>query len=196
MRLLRSLLARRRLSDPEFESRVATWSKAYANLPERYLLRKTSKAKYISPPHPTAFKQSLRLTQIPQVTMKRPWTSEYWNEHSAFAREHANLAQPIREQDWMWFKGDRVEVLVGKDKGKQGYINQVVQENNWVTVEGLNTKIRNIGQQEGFPGVVMAVEQPLRVTDQIRVSASCYVSSFRNTPYHAHLCRLARRSLG
>ena len=27
----------------------------------------------------------------------------------------------------MWFKGDRVEILAGKDKGKQGYINFVVQ---------------------------------------------------------------------
>lgn len=27
----------------------------------------------------------------------------------------------------MWFKGDRVEILSGKDKGKQGYINYVVQ---------------------------------------------------------------------
>jgi hypothetical protein len=27
----------------------------------------------------------------------------------------------------MWFRGDRVEVLVGEDKGKQGYINFVVQ---------------------------------------------------------------------
>lgn len=65
--MLRALCARRRLSDPEFESQVATWSKAYANLPERYLLRKTQKAKYISPPHPQSFRQSLELTNIPQV---------------------------------------------------------------------------------------------------------------------------------
>jgi ribosomal protein L24 len=27
----------------------------------------------------------------------------------------------------MWFRGDRVEVLVGDDKGKQGFINFIVQ---------------------------------------------------------------------
>ena len=27
----------------------------------------------------------------------------------------------------MWFRGDRVELLTGPDKGKQGYINYIVQ---------------------------------------------------------------------
>lgn len=29
----------------------------------------------------------------------------------------------------MWFRGDRVELLTGPDKGKQGYINYIVQVN-------------------------------------------------------------------
>ena len=33
----------------------------------------------------------------------------------------------MRAQDWMWFRGDRVEILVGDDKGKQGIINYIVQ---------------------------------------------------------------------
>ena len=32
-----------------------------------------------------------------------------------------------QESDWMWFRGDRVELLTGPDKGKQGYINYIVQ---------------------------------------------------------------------
>ena len=169
MRLLRSLLARRGLSDPEFDSRVATWSKSYANLPERYLLRKTTRAKYISPPHPTAFRQSIELTKIPQHRMIRPWTQEYWKRESPWRRKHNTMAQPIREQDWMWFKGDRVEILVGKDKGKQGYINFVLQERNLVTVEGLNTTFKVMGKTPDFPGMGMLEEQPLRVTDQIKL---------------------------
>jgi hypothetical protein len=30
----------------------------------------------------------------------------------------------------MWFRGDRVEILVGDDKGKQGIINYIVQVTN------------------------------------------------------------------
>ena len=90
-------------------------------------IESVSRAKYISPPHPTAFRQSLKLTKIPQHTMTRPWTEEYWKRESPWKRKHNTMAEPIREEDWMWFKGDRVEILAGKDKGKQGYINFVVQ---------------------------------------------------------------------
>ena len=29
------------------------------------------------------------------------------------------VVEPIKEADWMWFRGDRVEILKGPDKGKQ-----------------------------------------------------------------------------
>lgn len=32
----------------------------------------------------------------------------------------------------------QVEVLVGRDKGKQGIVEKIVYERNWVFVEGLN----------------------------------------------------------
>lgn len=44
-------------------------------------------------------------------------------------------------------RGDRVEIMVGKDKGKQGIISQVIQERNWVIVEGLNTHLRIVSIQ-------------------------------------------------
>ena len=33
----------------------------------------------------------------------------------------------------MWFRGDRVELLTGPDKGKQGYINYIVQVLHFMT---------------------------------------------------------------
>jgi len=169
MRLLRFLFARRGLSDAELDSRVATWSKSYANLPERYILRKSVKAKYISPPHATAFRQSIKLTGIQQHTMTRPWTQDYQRQENPWKKRHNTMAQPIREEDWMWFKGDRVEILSGKDKGKQGYINFVLQERNLITVEGLNTTFKIMGKTKDFPGMGTLEEQPLRVTDQVQL---------------------------
>ena len=153
----------------ELDSRLATWTKSYANLPERYLLRKTVRAKYISPPHPSAFRQQIKLTKIPQHTMIRPWTDEYAKTESPWKKQHNTMAQPIREEDWMWFKGDRVEILCGKDKGKQGYINFVLQERNLVTVEGLNCNFKVMGKAHDFPGMGTMEEQPLRVTDQVQL---------------------------
>lgn len=73
--------------------------------------------------------------------------------------------EPIAE--WSFFKGDRVEVLVGRDKGKQGIIKQVIAERNWVIVEGLNANYRKIGREKGFPGVYVLHEAPLLVTNEV-----------------------------
>lgn len=67
-------------------------------------------------------------------------------------------------EDWSYFKGDRVQVLVGRDKGKQGFVSQVIQERNWVIVEGLNTHLRNMKGEEGeINGAVVQSEAPLLV---------------------------------
>lgn len=66
-------------------------------------------------------------------------------------------------ENWSFFKGDRVEVLVGKDKGKQGIIKQVIQERNWVIVEGLNWHYRKIADDSSYAGVMIKSEAPLLV---------------------------------
>ena len=52
-------------------------------------------------------------------------------------------------------KGDTVEVLTGRDKGRRGVIEHVVPETGKVVVEGINvrkrhTKPRAMGQQAGI----------------------------------------------
>lgn len=66
-------------------------------------------------------------------------------------------------ETWSWFRGDRVQILTGRDKGKQGIINQVIEERNWVFVEGLNWKYITYGDDKDFPGVVAREERPLLV---------------------------------
>lgn len=58
-------------------------------------------------------------------------------------------------------------MLVGRDKGKQGFISQVIQERNWVFVEGLNCHHRVVGKKHDYPGIVMRSEAPLLVTNQV-----------------------------
>lgn len=62
-----------------------------------------------------------------------------------------------------------MEVLVGRDKGKQGIVTQVFQERNWVIVEGLNCHYRIVGRTEDYPGVLIKSESPLLVTNQVRL---------------------------
>lgn len=72
-------------------------------------------------------------------------------------------------ENWLFFRGDRVEVLVGRDKGKQGIITQVIQERNWVIVEGLNAHHRVVGADKDYPGVLIKSESPLLVTHQVKL---------------------------
>lgn len=44
----------------------------------------------------------------------------------------------------------QVEILEGKDAGKQGRVVQVIRQRNWVVLEGLNT-VRGVGRGLGKP---------------------------------------------
>jgi len=57
--------------------------------------------------------------------------------------------------------------LVGQDKGKQGIVNQIIQERNWVIVEGLNCELKLNGKSKDFPGIYIKSEQPLLVTNEV-----------------------------
>lgn len=43
----------------------------------------------------------------------------------------------------------------------------MIQERNWVIVEGLNWHYRKVGQDENYPGVIIKSESPLLVTGQV-----------------------------
>lgn len=52
---------------------------------------------------------------------------------------------------------------MGKDKGKQGFVVQIIPERNWVIVDGLNWHYRCIGREKDFPGIMIKSEAPLDV---------------------------------
>jgi large subunit ribosomal protein L24 len=100
-----------------------------------------------------------------RFTTNRPWTSQFRMQNMSNMKRKKIFVEPI--ENWSFFRGDRVEVLIGKDKGKQGIVNQVIQERNWVMVEGLNCHLRIVGKEKDYPGVVIRSEAPLLVTNQI-----------------------------
>lgn len=56
-------------------------------------------------------------------------------------------------------KGDKIQIITGKDKGKTGKVLQILTKNNKVVIEGLNLLVKNTrpkrqgekGQQVRFP---------------------------------------------
>ncbi|XP_049832985.1 probable 39S ribosomal protein L24, mitochondrial [Schistocerca gregaria] len=145
-------------------SKVGDLTKQYSNLPETYIKRAMEKVYWRTP---RGFPQYLPRTVAKKkyrFTTNRPWTGQFEQQNMSRQRKKVFL-QPVLE--WSFFRGDRVEILVGPDKGKQGIVSQVIQERNWVIVEGMNCHLRTIGKSKDFPGVVIRSEAPLLVTDQV-----------------------------
>ena len=63
-------------------------------------------------------------------------------------------------------KGDRVVVLAGKDKGRQGKVLRVFPKDERVVVEGLNIAQRHVKPTQGDPqGGIKNMEAPLHVSN-------------------------------
>jgi len=138
-------------------------TKKYANLPDSYIQRASELVEYTTPNRIEYLPKKME-PRVYRFTSNRPWTDE-WKRQNDTERWPV-LLEPIKE--WCFFKGDRVEVLIGKDRGKQGIVSQVIQERNWVYVAGLNTHLRRIGsKQPGSAGFYVKSEEPLLVTRHV-----------------------------
>ena len=62
-------------------------------------------------------------------------------------------------------KGDKVVVLTGKDKGKQGEIASVLPKDNKAVVEGVNVAIRHTKQSQGSQGGRISKPMPMDLSN-------------------------------
>jgi large subunit ribosomal protein L24 len=62
-------------------------------------------------------------------------------------------------------KGDKVVVLTGKDKGKQGEISVVMPKDNKAVVEGVNVAIRHTKQSQASQGGRLAKALPIDLSN-------------------------------
>ncbi|XP_054619718.1 probable 39S ribosomal protein L24, mitochondrial [Dunckerocampus dactyliophorus] len=97
--------------------------------------------------------------------MNRPWTAAAKRLNPAGKRRKKVFVEPIANEDWSVLRGDTVEILAGKDKGKQGKIVQVFRHRTWVIVEGLNTHYRYIGKTGDYRGSYITSEAPILLRD-------------------------------
>ncbi|XP_023215387.1 probable 39S ribosomal protein L24, mitochondrial [Centruroides sculpturatus] len=139
--------------------------KDYSNFPERYIKRCTEWIDWKPPPGPQYRQKIIKRDEDKlYYDMHRVWTDEFKRDNLPGDKRKDYLVEPVI---WTMFRGDKVEILAGKDKGKQGIINYVVKERNWVCVEGLNCDYKYIGKTKNFPGVMVKDERPLLVTSEV-----------------------------
>ncbi|XP_033222122.1 probable 39S ribosomal protein L24, mitochondrial [Belonocnema kinseyi] len=144
---------------------IGKFSKQYGNLPDRYIKRASEQVYWKTPRgKPQYLPRTVQRRKF-LFTTNRPWTQEFYLENAPGSTVNKVHVEPIKE--WSFFRGDRVEVLVGRDKGKQGIVKQIFQERNWITVEGLHTKITMYGKSKDFEGIPTLKEKPLLVTREV-----------------------------
>ncbi|KAF0880544.1 RM24 protein, partial [Crocuta crocuta] len=117
--------------------------------------------------------------------MSRPGSLADKRKNPPGTRRRRVAVEPISDEEWHLFCGDRVslggggggllgriplpdphvflqvEVLEGKDAGKQGKVVQVIRQRNWVVLEGLNTHYRYVGKTVDSRGTMIPSEAPL-----------------------------------
>jgi large subunit ribosomal protein L24 len=62
-------------------------------------------------------------------------------------------------------KGDKVVVIAGKDKGRQGEITRVLPKDNKAVVSGVNVAIRHTKQSAQSQGGRIAKELPIELSN-------------------------------
>lgn len=121
-----------------------------------------------------------RAPRLPQYTQKiflykhnpyydaaRPWETDFRKINQEGVKTRTIFVEPIKE--WSYFRGDRVEVLKGPEKGKQGVINYIVKERNWVFVQGLNLR-REYANRDGVNlGNVLCKEEPFLINIEVKL---------------------------
>ena len=71
-------------------------------------------------------------------------------------------------------KGDRVQVLAGKDVGKQGEITRVLRERDKVIIDGINVAKRHQKSTKAtMQGGIIDKDMPIHVSNVAIVCTSC-----------------------
>jgi len=71
-------------------------------------------------------------------------------------------------------KGDKVEVLVGKDKGKSGKVLELIPAKNSAIVDGINLVKKHLRRRsEAEPGGIKDMPKPLSISKLALFCGSC-----------------------
>lgn len=70
-------------------------------------------------------------------------------------------------------KGDKVQVLLGKDRGKSGNVERVLNKKNKVAILGVNVYKRHVKKQGTIEGRVIDIVKPIDISNVALVCSNC-----------------------
>lgn len=139
----------------------------YHNMPKRFVERHTSFISHRAPRLPQYRQKIFRYKLNGYYDQWRPWEDEFARLNRPGQATKQIFVEPIKH--WSFFRGDRVEVMKGPDKGKQGIISYIVKERNWVFVQGLNLRREMKSRDDKALGVVTCSEEPYLVNIEVKL---------------------------
>lgn len=71
-------------------------------------------------------------------------------------------------------KGDKIKIVTGKDKGREGTVEKVYVKQNKVTIPGINIYKKHIKKNEKMPqGGVVELPRPINVSKIQLICSKC-----------------------
>lgn len=138
---------------------VSKLPKNYANFPESYIKSKLKFIEYKTPKGRNFLRKEINYKPNPYYDKHKIWTREFQDQNSAGFNYPRIYKEPLKH--FPIFKGDQVEILTGRDKGKVGIVSYTIEERNWIYVEGMNLRRNLINKSHKNPGFLQTEEAPL-----------------------------------
>ena len=70
-------------------------------------------------------------------------------------------------------KGDKVKILLGKDRGKEGTVEYVIPKEKKVFVSGANLYKRHVRKQGNIEGGIINIPKPMNVSNVALICPNC-----------------------
>lgn len=70
-------------------------------------------------------------------------------------------------------KGDKVEIMIGKDKGRSGEVLRVFAKSEEIIIKGLNLFKKHLKPTQGQKGGIIEKERAMRVSKVMLICPSC-----------------------
>ena len=70
-------------------------------------------------------------------------------------------------------KGDKVKIMLGKDRGKEGTVEYVVAKEKKVFVGGANLYKRHVRKTQGMEGGIIDIPKPMDVSNISLICPNC-----------------------
>ncbi|MBI2595913.1 50S ribosomal protein L24 [Candidatus Daviesbacteria bacterium] len=95
-------------------------------------------------------------------------------------------------------KGDKVKILLGKDRGKTGAIEKVLVQKSRVLVSGVNLVKRHVKKQGTIEGGIIDIAKPVNISNVMLICPSCNLPTrvgFKIGAEKARICKKCKKEI-